>query len=227
MLPQNKIQGVLVNGSIGVVEDFCTIEEAEALHIAPFHEEDKDALQRAKDRLPNLLRDRNRKWIGYRYPLVRFMDGRTLLCHSAQFKQENRRGNLMASRIQVPLILAWALSIHKSQGATLERVKVDLSRVFERGQAYVALSRATSMDTLEVLNFDKSRVEAHPHVLQWMGYDADERDLEDENHRRAMAEEEFRRASEQPRDDDDYFAFVDEIDESDALLLDIEEVVSS
>jgi ATP-dependent exoDNAse (exonuclease V) alpha subunit len=76
---------------------------------------------------------------------------------------------------QVPLILAWALSVHKSQGQTIERVKVDLGSVFEKGQgstilvpiclaliahtqsAYVALSRATSLETLEVLNFKPSK----------------------------------------------------------------------
>lgn len=71
------------------------------------------------------------------------------------------------SRTQLPLILAWAMSIHKSQGQTLERVKVDLGRVFEKGQAYVALSRATSLGGLQVLNFDPSKVLAHKRVVEW------------------------------------------------------------
>ncbi|TFY83127.1 hypothetical protein EWM64_g883 [Hericium alpestre] len=47
------------------------------------------------------------------------------------------------------------------------RVKVNLRRIFEKGQAYVALSRATSMETLEVLYFDPAKVVAHPRVIQW------------------------------------------------------------
>ncbi|CDK27564.1 unnamed protein product [Kuraishia capsulata CBS 1993] len=67
-------------------------------------------------------------------------------------------GKTLAEREQLPLLLSWALSIHKSQGQTLPRVKVDLGRIFEDGQAYVALSRAVSADTLEVRNFDPSKV---------------------------------------------------------------------
>jgi ATP-dependent DNA helicase PIF1 len=105
----------------------------------------------------------SRKW-----PLVRFAiaDGtwRDLLCQPETWKVELPNGEVQASRAQVPLILAWALSIHKAQGQTLERVKVDLGRVFEKGQAYVALSRATSMAGLQVLRFDPKKVNAHERV---------------------------------------------------------------
>jgi len=102
------------------------------------------------------------------YPVVRFMlaDGSTrdLLCQREQWKVELPNGEIQASRNQIPLILAWALSIHKAQGQTLERVKVDLGKVFEKGQAYVALSRATSMGGLQVTRFDPKKVNAHEKV---------------------------------------------------------------
>jgi ATP-dependent DNA helicase PIF1 len=72
------------------------------------------------------------------------------------------------SRAQVPLRLAYAVTIHKSQGATLDSALVDIgSGVFEYGQAYVALSRVRSLEALYVYDFDPMAFKAHPKVKQF------------------------------------------------------------
>ncbi|KAJ3491838.1 hypothetical protein NLI96_g410 [Meripilus lineatus] len=102
-----------------------------------------------------------------KYPMVEFTSGRTFLAVPEMWKVELPNGEPQVVRHQVPLILSWAMSIHKSQGQTLERVKVDLAKVFEKGQAYVALSRATSLEGLQVLNFNSAKVTVHPKVVKW------------------------------------------------------------
>ncbi|XP_011633917.1 ATP-dependent DNA helicase PIF1 [Pogonomyrmex barbatus] len=70
-------------------------------------------------------------------------------------------------RKQIPLKLAWAFSIHKSQGLTLDCVEMCLSRVFDAGQSYVALSRAQSLQSLRVLDFNSKQVWANTVVLEF------------------------------------------------------------
>lgn len=70
-------------------------------------------------------------------------------------------------RQQLPLLLAWAMSIHKAQGQSIDRLRVDLRKIFERGQVYVALSRATNKEHLEVLNFDTRRITVAPEVKEF------------------------------------------------------------
>lgn len=70
-------------------------------------------------------------------------------------------------RTQLPIMLCWALSIHKAQGQTIQRLKVDLRNIFEAGQVYVALSRAVSRDKLQVLNFNPKRIRANQKVKEF------------------------------------------------------------
>ena len=66
---------------------------------------------------------------------------------------------------QVPLILAWALTIHKSQGATMDTAEIDVgSGIFECGQTYVALSRVKSLSGLYLTSFDVSKIRINKKV---------------------------------------------------------------
>lgn len=69
---------------------------------------------------------------------------------------------------QVPLILAWALTIHKSQGATMDNAEIDVgSGIFECGQTYVALSRVKSLDGLYLTSFDATKIRINKKVKEF------------------------------------------------------------
>ena len=74
------------------------------------------------------------------------------------------KGNKIV-RIQYPLILAWAGTIHSSQGKTLKEVVVSFDRLFAKGQAYVALSRATSSDGLYILDLDSRKIYCDEQII--------------------------------------------------------------
>ena len=69
---------------------------------------------------------------------------------------------------QVPLILSWALTIHKSQGSTLDAAEIDVgSGIFECGQTYVALSRVKSLNGLYLTSFDVGKIKINKKVKEF------------------------------------------------------------
>ncbi|RYP75450.1 hypothetical protein DL771_002335 [Monosporascus sp. 5C6A] len=173
MLIKN-MDDTLVNGSLGKVIGFSSAAAFEYFGDRDGEAgsgDEKDVNTLAKRKINSFSRDPVAVKDLKEYPIVQFTatDGthRVLLCEPEDWKVELPNGEVQAQRKQLPLILAWALSIHKAQGQTLERVKVDLGKVFEKGQAYVALSRATSQEGLQVLRFDKNKVVAHPRVINF------------------------------------------------------------
>jgi ATP-dependent DNA helicase PIF1 len=104
-------------------------------------------------------------------PLVRFANGSVELISAiatASFRgPADPLQQYTVCRTQVPLTLAWALSIHKSQGMTLEYVEVSSRDIFESGQLYVALSRATHLEGLRVTGFSRNQLPMDPTVLEF------------------------------------------------------------
>lgn len=90
------------------------------------------------------------------YPIVRLNTGRQVFAEPEEWVIEDNHGEVLASYSQVPLCLAWAITIHKSQGMTLEAAEIDLSHTFETGQGYVALSRLRSLNGLKLLGLNKN-----------------------------------------------------------------------
>lgn len=99
-------------------------------------------------------------------PVVRFANGCVVTVGLADFSIE-RNSRVIATRLQIPLTLAWAITIHKSQGCTLDKVHIDLRGCFAPGQAYVALSRVTSLQGLSLQDFHPSYIRAHRKALEF------------------------------------------------------------
>lgn len=89
-------------------------------------------------------------------PKVKLRSGLTLTVSPETWSidNDNAKNKTLASYSQIPLTLAWAITVHKSQGMTLEMAEIDLSQTFEKGQGYVALSRLKSLEGLRLLGLN-------------------------------------------------------------------------
>lgn len=85
---------------------------------------------------------------------------------------------VLASRKQLPLKLAWAITIHKSQGSTLDRAEVDVSEAFADGQVYVALSRVRNLGSLKILAFSPHRIKTNKKCVDFYNLQEEQEEAE-------------------------------------------------
>lgn len=99
--------------------------------------------------------------------LIRLLDGRLIRIEKGTWESKSEDG-IEVKLVQMPLIPAWSLSIHKTQGSTLDFVAMDLGdSIFEYGQAYVALSRVKSLDGLYLTKLKTKKIKCHPKVFDF------------------------------------------------------------
>jgi hypothetical protein len=98
-------------------------------------------------------------------PIVETNNGMKFSVTPQSWKIEEE-GKVKAEISQRPLRLAWAITVHKSQGMSLDAMEVDLSKSFVRGMGYVALSRVRSLDGMKLLGFNDMSLEVDLEVLE-------------------------------------------------------------
>jgi ATP-dependent DNA helicase PIF1 len=96
-------------------------------------------------------------------PLVTLRNGKEIIAEPATWAVEEN-GKVLAQNKQIPLRLAWAITVHKSQGMTLDAARIDLSKCFEKGMGYVALSRVRSLDGLCLLGLNPMALKVNEEV---------------------------------------------------------------
>lgn len=100
------------------------------------------------------------------YPIVRLSSGEEIVALPDSWTIDDEE-KILAKITQVPLRLAWAITVHKSQGMTLEAAEIDLSRSFGYGMGYVALSRLTKLNGLYLLGINEMAYKLDPQVFSY------------------------------------------------------------
>lgn len=100
-----------------------------------------------------------------KYPIIETRNNKRITIEPADWIVEDN-GKVKASISQLPLRLAWAITVHKSQGMSMDKAVMDLSDVFEYGQGYVALSRVRNLAGLYLLGYNQRAFQVHPEVLK-------------------------------------------------------------
>ncbi|KAG5485281.1 hypothetical protein CUR178_06644 [Leishmania enriettii] len=156
----------LVNGSTGTITDFVSFAKGYFFKTQGINADDARSICIGRG-----------KWMDQPHtmlPIVAFnlrdADGavttREIVVEPQEWKE--MLGSREVSRsVQIPLILAYAITIHKSQGMSLAQVDIDFKKVFESGQSYVALSRCTDINSVRLHGFDAHRVSANATALAY------------------------------------------------------------
>ncbi len=101
------------------------------------------------------------------WPIVQLRDGSHVEAAPMNwdFIESSHQRRVLATVTQVPLKLAWAITIHKSQGLSMDAAAIDLRRAFEFGHGYVALSRVRTLAGVYIYGWNDQALEVHPAVL--------------------------------------------------------------
>ncbi|KAM6573430.1 hypothetical protein CsatA_017510 [Cannabis sativa] len=147
-----------VNGATGEIVDFSRIDAVGVGDEDKDEDEDIDTDSSTEEKdIATICQD------GL-LPVVKFDSGKTKVIEPVTWQVKDG-DNIVAERKQLPLTLAWATSIHKCQGKTIDFIKADLSNAFEYGMHYVVMSRAKSPEGLFITGLDPAKIKAHPKVL--------------------------------------------------------------
>ena len=121
-------------------------------------------------------------------PIVEKRDGTKIVVGPASWTTEDDEGVVLARISQMPLTLAWAITVHKSQGMSLDCAEINLSRAFTEGMGYVALSRVRTLAGIKLMGLNEMSLKVNVIITE--------------------LDEELKRLSEQSKKDLDSFGLI-------------------